>query len=128
MSKRFREGQADMKVGIKRVYETPTKEDGCRILVDRLWPRGLTKENAKIDFWPKNLAPSTGLRQWYAHDPAKWGEFKSRYFGELRANPQLLQELLTRVRRGPVTFLYSSKEERLNNAVALKEYLEALKG
>ena len=116
-----------MKIGIKRVYEKPAKEDGHRILVDRLWPRGLTKEKARIDFWAKNLAPSTELRQWYGHDPAKWVEFKSRYYAELQANPKLLQELLTQARRGPVTFLYSSKEERLNNAVALKEYLEALK-
>jgi uncharacterized protein YeaO (DUF488 family) len=117
-----------MKIGIKRVYEKPAKEDGRRILVDRLWPRGLTKDKAKIDFWPKNLAPSTELRQWYGHDPVKWGEFKSRYFEELRINPKLLQELLTQVRRGPATFLYSSKEERINNAVALKEYLESQKG
>ncbi len=116
-----------MKIGIKRVYEKPAKEDGCRILVDRLWPRGLTKEKAKIEFWPKNLAPSNELRQWYGHDPAKWGEFKSRYFGELQTNPKWVGELLTQVRKGPVTFLYSSKEQRLNNAVALKEYLESLK-
>jgi uncharacterized protein YeaO (DUF488 family) len=116
-----------MKIRIKRVYEKPAKEDGYRILVDRLWPRGLTKEKAKIDFWPKNLAPSTELRQWYGHDPAKWGEFKTRYFAELQANPELLRELLTQVRRGSVSFLYSSQEERLNNAVALKEYLESLK-
>ena len=116
-----------MKIAIKRVYEKPAKEDGSRILVDRLWPRGLTKEKAKIDFWPKNLAPSTELRLWYGHDPTKWDEFKTRYFKELQADPELLQELLTRVRRGPVSFLYSSKEERLNNAAALKEYLEASK-
>lgn len=122
----IRGGRANMKIGIKRVYEKPAQEDGYRILVDRLWPRGLTKEKARIDFWPKELAPSTGLRQWYGHDPAKWGEFKKRYFSELQAVPNLLADLLTRVRRGPATFLYSSKEERLNNAVALKEYLETL--
>ncbi|RPJ32931.1 MAG: DUF488 family protein [Deltaproteobacteria bacterium] len=116
-----------MKIGIKRVYEKSAKQDGFRILVDRLWPRGLTKNKAQIDFWPKNLAPSNELRQWYGHDPAKWGEFKSRYFGELQKNPELVQELLSQVRRGPVTFLYSSKEERINNAVALREYLVALK-
>ena len=116
-----------MKIRIKRVYEEPVKQDGVRILVDRLWPRGLTKEKAKIDFWPKSLAPSTELRLWYDHDPAKWDEFKTRYFAELEKNPEIVQELLTRARRGPVTFLYSSKEERLNNAVALKEYLETLK-
>ena len=116
-----------MKIRIKRVYEKPAKEDGRRILVDRLWPRGLTKENAQIDFWPKELSPSTELRRWYGHEPAKWEEFKSRYFKELQGNPGPLRELSTLLRRGPATFLYSSKEERLNNAVALKEYLESLK-
>jgi len=116
-----------MKIGIKRVYEKPAKKDGVRILVDRLWPRGLTKEKAKIDFWPKSLAPSNELRLWYGHDPGKWDEFKSRYFAELEVNPETVRELLTRVRRGPATFLYGCKEDRLNNAVALKEYLEALK-
>jgi uncharacterized protein YeaO (DUF488 family) len=127
LGKRAREGQAEMKIWIKRVYEKPAKEDVHRILVDRLWPRGLTKDKAKIDFWPKNLAPSTELRQWYGHDPVKWGEFKSRYFAELDKNLETVRELLTYVGRGTVTFLYSSKEQRLNNAVALKEYLESLK-
>jgi len=114
-----------MKIRIKRVYEKPAKEDGQRILVDRLWPRGLTKEKAKIDFWPKSLAPSTELRLWYGHDPGKWDEFKSRYYKELQADAETLRELSARLRRGPATFLYGSKEERLNNAVALREYLEA---
>ncbi len=121
-------GWKDMKIGIKRVYEKPAKQDGVRILVDRLWPRGLTKEKAKIDFWPKSLAPSTELRLWYGHDPAKWAEFKSRYFAELEKDPETVRELLTHVRRATVTFLYSSKEERINNAVALKEYLESQEG
>jgi uncharacterized protein YeaO (DUF488 family) len=116
-----------MKIRIKRIYEKPAQQDGLRILVDRLWPRGLTKDQAKIDLWTKNLAPSTALRHWYAHDPAKWEEFKSRYFEELETNPEPLSELLSLLRRGPVTFLYSSKEEHLNNAVALKEYLRSRK-
>ncbi len=127
LGKRVREDQADMKISIKRVYEKPAKDDGRRILVDRLWPRGLTKDKAKMDFWPKNLAPSTELRQWYGHDPIKWGEFKSRYFAELDKNLETVCELLTYAGRGAVTFLYSSKEQRLNIAVALKECLESMK-
>jgi uncharacterized protein YeaO (DUF488 family) len=115
-----------MEIKIKRAYESPSDSDGCRILVDRLWPRGISKEKAKIDFWPKELAPSTELRHWYGHDPEKWSEFKSRYFAELDANPELVKELLEYVRKGAVTFVYSSKEQRLNNAVALKEYVESL--
>jgi uncharacterized protein YeaO (DUF488 family) len=115
-----------MVIGIKRAYESPTKDDGNRILVDRLWPRGLSKEKAKIDFWAKELAPSTELRRWYDHVPEKWSEFKSRYFAELDANPKLIIELLDYVRKGRVTFVYSSKEQQLNNAIALKEYVEFL--
>ena len=116
-----------MEIKIKRAYENPDEGDGCRILVDRLWPRGITKENAKIDFWPKELAPSTGLRQWYGHDPDKWPEFKSRYFKELENNPDLMNELIKRVSKGAVTFVYSSKELYNNNAAALKEYVGFLK-
>ena len=115
-----------MPIRIIRAYENPTKDDGHRILVDRLWPRGISKEKAKIDFWPKELAPSTELRRWYGHDPEKWSEFRSRYFAELDAEPELIKELLGYVRKGPVTFVYSSKEQDLNNAVALKEYIESL--
>ncbi len=115
-----------MEIKIKRAYESPSDDDGYRILVDRLWPRGISKEKAKIDFWPKELAPSTELRRWYGHDPEKWSEFKSRYFAELDGNRELLNELLEYVHKGAVTFVYSSKEQRLNNAVALKEYVEPL--
>jgi uncharacterized protein YeaO (DUF488 family) len=113
-----------MNIKIKRAYERPAKEDGKRILVDRLWPRGISKEKAKIDLWPKELAPSTGLRRWYGHDPEKWTEFKARYFAELDAHPELVDELRS-VLKGTVTFVYSSKELKLNNAVALKEYVES---
>jgi len=116
-----------MKIKIKRAYDIPSDDDGYRILVDRLWPRGISKEKAKIDFWPKGLSPSTELRRWYSHDPEKWNEFKSRYFAELDGNIELLDELLEYVHKGTVTFIYSSKEKRLNNAVALKEYLASLK-
>ena len=102
------------------------EDDGYRILVDRLWPRGISKEKAKIDCWLKELAPSTKIRHWYGHDPEKWSEFKSRYFAELNANPELLKELIGYMREKTVTFIYSSKEHRLNNAVALREYVESL--
>ena len=115
-----------MVIRIKRAYETPSDDDGYRILVDRLWPRGISKAKAKIDFWPKELAPSTDLRRWYGHDPAKWSGFRSRYFAELDANPELKKELFDYVRKGTVTFIYSSKEQDLNNAAALRDYIESL--
>jgi len=108
------------------VYEEPEVADGRRILVDRLWARGLSKEKAKVDVWVKEIAPSTELRLWYGHDPDNWAEFKSRYVAELEANPGKVEEILREVQAGIVTFLYSSKEERLNNAVALKEYIESI--
>ena len=114
-----------MEIKIKRAYDSSSDNDGCRILVDRLWPRGISKEKAKVDFWLKELAPSTELRRWYGHDPEKWAEFKSRYFAELDGNPELVNELLDYVGKGTVTFIYSSKEQRLNNAIALKEYVES---
>ena len=113
-------------IRIKRVYEQPDEADGRRILVDRLWARGLSKDKAKVDVWVKEIAPSTELRHWYGHDPNKWPEFKSRYAVELNTKPDKVEEILGEVQMGIVTFLYSSKEEQLNNAVALKEYIEAL--
>lgn len=114
-----------MMIDIKRVYEPPSPEDGRRILVDRLWPRGLSKAHARIDYWAKETSPSNELRKWYEHDPAKWGEFKRRYFAELNSVPDAVQSLMDSVLSGKVTFLYSSKERELNNAVALREYLES---
>ncbi|UCD33210.1 MAG: DUF488 domain-containing protein [Desulfobacterales bacterium] len=114
-----------MEIKIKRTYDSPSDDDGYRILVDRLWPRGISKAKAQLDFWPKELAPSNELRRWYGHDPEKWSEFKSRYFAELDDNPELVNQLLEYIDRGTVTFIYSSKEQRLNNAVALKEYVES---
>lgn len=113
-----------MRIQTKRVYEPARESDGRRILVDRLWPRGLSKAAARIDYWAKAIAPSTKLRQWYGHDPAKWKEFRRRYFAELEANPEGIDELRRELRKGAVTFLYSSREERLNNATALQEYLQ----
>lgn len=114
-----------MRVRTKRIYDSPEPSDGQRILVDRLWPRGLSKVSAQIDYWARALAPSTRLRQWYRHDPVKWKEFRRRYFAELDANPAAVADLRSHLGKGTVTFLYSSKEERLNNATALREYLDA---
>jgi uncharacterized protein YeaO (DUF488 family) len=113
------------RVQIKRVYDAPTPADGRRILVDRLWPRGLTKEKAKIEYWAKDLSPSNELRKWYGHEPGKWEEFKKRYFAELGENKVAVDELLEQMGKGPVTFVYSSTERTINNAEALKIYLEA---
>lgn len=108
-------------IQVKRIYEKPAKSDGRRILVDRLWPRGVSKATAQIDHWVKAVAPSNELRQWYAHDTDKWAEFKQRYQQELKANPEGIQEL-TEACKGAktVTFLFSSKEAQYNNAVALQ--------
>ncbi len=113
------------KIRIKRVYDAPDAGDGRRILVDRLWPRGLTKEKAKIDYWAKEIAPSNELRKWYVHDPAKWETFKKRYFTELGGNQTAVNALLEQMGKGPVTFVYSSTERVINNAEALKKYLES---
>ena len=109
---------------LKRVYESPSREDGERILVERLWPRGLAKAKAKIDAWPRDLAPSTELRKWFAHREERWDEFRERYFAELDGHPDAVAELVERVRSGPVTFVFASREEQRNNAVALKDYVE----
>lgn len=116
-----------MDIRVKRVYEAPSPEDGTRILVDRLWPRGLTKEKAHVDLWLKELAPSTALRKWFNHEPEKWAEFKHRYQHELRQQPAVLEHLLTLAGTQPVTLLFGSKEEQFNDAVALKEFLHSRK-
>lgn len=119
-----REESGGVNVRLKRVYDPPAPGDGRRILVDRLWARGLSKAKAKIDFWAKDIAPSTALRKWYGHDPDKWREFRKRYFAELDANPAGVAGLRAQLGKGTVTLLFSSKETRLNNAAALREYLE----
>lgn len=111
-------------IRVKRIYDTPTKDDSFRILVDRLWPRGLSKEKAKIDLWLKDVAPSDQLRKWFAHDPAKWAEFKQKYFSELGNKKAVIDEIKKRVKSG-VTLLYAAKDEQYNNAQVLKEYIEA---
>ena len=113
-----------MKLLTKRIYEDPAKSDGRRILVDRLWPRGVSKEKAKIEYWAKEISPSNELRRWYQHDPDKWPEFRRRYFKELSQNPDGVTELRSKLGKGMVTFVFSSKETELNNASALVEYLE----
>jgi uncharacterized protein YeaO (DUF488 family) len=111
-------------VRVKRVYEKTEKSDGLRALVDRLWPRGISEEKAGIERWLRELSPSTELRRWYGHDPGRWEEFKARYFAELDRQGEAIAELVDQARAGTVTLLYGSREKRLNNAVALKEYLE----
>jgi uncharacterized protein YeaO (DUF488 family) len=111
-------------VQIKRVYEEPSTSDGKRILIDRLWPRGLTKEKAKVDLWLKDIAPSTELRQWFGHDPSKWNEFKKRYHDELKKNHEIIVKLIEQLKTGKVTLVYGAKDEEHNDAVVLKEYLE----
>jgi uncharacterized protein YeaO (DUF488 family) len=113
-----------MSIHIKRVYEPPAKEDGFRVLIDHLWPRGIRKEAAAIDEWLKAVAPSTSLRKWFSHDPEKWEEFKRRYFFELDENREAVAKLAKKAKAETVTLVFSSKEEHFNNAVALKEYLE----
>jgi uncharacterized protein YeaO (DUF488 family) len=113
-----------MPILLKRVYEKPAKQDGVRVLVERLWPRGLTKQEANIDLWLKDAAPSSELRKWFSHDLTKWEEFKKRYFAELDLKEELLSPLVEQAQRETVTFVYASKEERFNNAVALKEYFD----
>jgi uncharacterized protein YeaO (DUF488 family) len=111
---------------IKRVYDVVDESDGYRILVDRLWPRGLSKEKAKVNLWLKDVAPSDELRKWFAHEPKKWAGFKRRYFRELVDNKSELIGLISKkAKEGVVTLLYAAKNEKYNNAVALKEYLES---
>jgi uncharacterized protein YeaO (DUF488 family) len=112
-------------IKIKRVYNEPSQDDGKRILIDRLWPRGLKKEDAQIDEWLKEIAPSNELRKWFNHDPNKWGEFKNRFFMELQGKLEMVERIANLAQKGSVTLLYGSKEERFNNAVALKEYIGA---
>ena len=111
-------------IRLKRAYDEPSKQDGLRILVERLWPRGVSKEKAAVDLWLKDLAPSTELRKWYGHDPEKWDEFRKRYWLELGEKGDLLTLLKHRTTEGNVTFVFAASDEERNSAVALKEYLE----
>lgn len=109
---------------VKRIYEPPEASDGRRVLVDRLWPRGMSKDRARIDEWLKETAPSTELRKWFSHDPSKWAEFKRRYAAELEGKEAILDALRAEARSGTVTLLYGARDEEHNQAVALRELLE----
>ena len=111
-------------IQVKRAYEQPSKDDGERFLVERLWPRGITKETLHVEGWLKAVAPSTELRQWFQHDPTKWSEFRQRYFRELEKHPEAWQPLLARARRARVTLVYSAHDIEHNNAIALKDFLD----
>jgi uncharacterized protein YeaO (DUF488 family) len=113
-----------MSIRVKRIYEAPGEDDGFRVLVDHLWPRGLKKEDAHIDRWFKEIAPTDELRRWFGHELAKWEEFKRRYFEELDSHPEAFSELAGIAGKGRVTLLFAAKNEKFNNAVALKDYLE----
>ena len=118
-------GWRQVRIRTKRIHEKPTRSDGRRILIDRLWPRGVSKEAAQIFFWARSVAPSQQLRKWYQHEPSKWDEFRRRYFAELDANPDGLAELRAHLGSGTATLIFASKEEQLNNATAFREFLES---
>lgn len=111
-------------IRLKRAYDAPSRQDGLRILVERLWPRGVRREKAGIDLWLKELAPSTELRKWFGHDPERWSEFRRRYWSELEQKSDLIALLRHRTTEGTVTFVYAASDEEHNSAVALKEFLQ----
>lgn len=108
---------------IKRVFDPPEAADGTRVLVDRIWPRGVRKEDARIDLWLKEIAPSTALRKWFGHDPGRWAEFKRRYYHELQSRREVVERLQSLASKGPVTLIYSARDEAHNQARALAELL-----
>ena len=116
------------RIKVKRAYDAPDDGDGYRVLVDRIWPRGVKRETARLDAWLKEIAPSTELRKWFGHDPAKWDEFQARYRAELEAPDQhkTLEELLAHARRGAITLVYGARDTEHNNAVALRDTLVAI--
>ncbi|HQR34483.1 MAG TPA: DUF488 domain-containing protein [Blastocatellia bacterium] len=111
-------------IKLKRVYEPPSADDGIRILVERLWPRGISKEKARVDEWLKEIAPSQELRKWFQHDPAKWEEFQERYRKELDQNQELVNNLKRKAKGKTVTFIYAASDEERNSAMLLKNYLK----
>src|SRR5262249_55980527 len=111
-------------IKLKRAYEKPSRDDGARILVERLWPRGLTKERAALDLWLKEVAPSPELRKWFGHDPAKWEQFQKRYWKELEEKEEAVQLLKQKSKQGTVTLVYAARDEEHNDALALKRFLE----
>ena len=115
-----------MKIQVKRAYEPAAPSDGFRILVDRLWPRGISKAKAQIDLWLKEVAPSPELRTWFGHDPAKWKEFRSRYLTELRRKSEEIDQIRAKARVGTVTLVYAAKDEQHNDAVVLLDRISRL--
>jgi len=115
-------------IKLKRVYEEPSKDDGLRILVERLWPRGLTKKHAAVDLWLKDIAPSPELRTWFGHDLTKWEQFCKRYWAELGRKPDLTNLLKQKSKEGTVTFVYAARDEKHNSALVLKAFLEEHEG
>jgi uncharacterized protein YeaO (DUF488 family) len=113
-----------MMIRLKRVYEKPSRSDGCRILVDRLWPRGLTKERAAIALWVKDIAPSTELRRWFGHDPAKWKQFQLRYREELKQKKETIALLKDKSQKNTITLVYGARDEEHNEAVILQQLLK----
>jgi uncharacterized protein YeaO (DUF488 family) len=113
-----------MDIKLKRVYDVPAQPDGLRILVDRLWPRGVSKMQAQVDVWARDIAPSDELRKWFSHDRTKWAEFRRRYFEELKSNSEGVQALVNEFKVTPVTFVFAAKDEEFNNAVALSEFIQ----
>jgi uncharacterized protein YeaO (DUF488 family) len=111
-------------IRVTRAYSPPAADDGARFLVDRLWPRGLKKQDLRIDGWLKEVAPSADLRKWFGHDPERWEEFQVRYFSELDGKPEALEPIREAARQGNVTLLYGARDQEHNNAVALRAYLE----
>ena len=112
-------------IALKRAYDRISRSDGTRFLVERLWPRGMSKAKLGVDEWLKDVGPSTALRKWFSHDPQKWDEFRRRYRRELDSHPEVWHPIISAARRGTVTLVYSSHDTEHNNAVALREYLEA---
>lgn len=115
-------------IQLKRAYEKPKRDDGTRILVDRLWPRGLTKDKAKINLWLKDVAPTTALRKWFGHDPKKWRGFCSRYWAELKQRGDQLQLIKSKAKKGVITLIYGARDQDHNEAVVLKQLLTASSG
>lgn len=112
------------RIRLRRVYDPPDESDGYRVLVDRVWPRGVSKEAARLDAWVRDLAPSHELRRWFGHDPDRWAQFRERYLDELRQHEEALDELAARAVKATVTLLYGARDERHNNAVVVREAIE----
>ena len=122
-----REGNNSMTIQLKRAYEKPERADGTRILVDRLWPRGLTKEKAAVDLWLKEIAPTTELRKWFNHEPKKWAGFRTRYDKELRTHQDQIEQIIRAAKDGTVTLVYAARDESHNEAIVLRDLLAAMR-